>query len=294
MMQIITLTTDAGLKDHYVASIKASLYRQLPNVILIDISHDIRPFDSSEAAFQLRSCYTDFPDGTIHIIGVDSEPKIAEASIENNQQNFSPNYPSILVFENQYFIATDNGFFGAFLGDKKPSAFYNYLAIHEHLEMLRFTTKTCLAPLAIRIAKGEKAEQFCTGEENFKRSLLQNPIIEALSIQGHVIHIDSYGNLISNITKEDFDRFGENMPFTIYYHNKTYHLEKISPTYNSVILGDKVAIFNHAGLLEIAINQGANKGNGGADRLFGVRKGDVIRVDFEPAGSHKTINTLAF
>ena len=102
MMQIITLTTDAGLKDHYVASIKASLYRQLPNAILIDISHDIRPFDSSEAAFQLRNCYTDFPDGTIHIIGVDSEPKIAEASIENNQQNFSPNYPSILVFENQY------------------------------------------------------------------------------------------------------------------------------------------------------------------------------------------------
>ena len=55
-----------------------------------------------------------------------------------------------------------------------------------------------------------------TAEENFKKSLLQNPIIEALSIQGHVIHIDSYGNLISNITKEDFDRFGENMPFTIF------------------------------------------------------------------------------
>ena len=293
-MQIITLTTDAGLKDYYVASIKASLYRQLESINLIDISHDIRPFDTSEAAFQLRSCYKDFPDGTVHIIGVDSEPKIIGATFETNHSNFSPNYPSILIFENQYFIATDNGFFGAFLGDKKPTAFFNYLDVNNHLEMLKFTTKNCLVPLAIRIINGENIAQFCQAEENFKKSLLQNPTIESLSIQGHVIHIDSYGNLISNITIEDFNRFGENLPFSIYYHNKTYHLDKISPTYNSVVLGEKVAIFNNAGLLEIAINQGANRGNGGADRLFGVRKGDIIKFVFEPAGSHKTINSLEF
>ena len=294
MMQIITLTTDAGLKDYYVASLKASLYSVLTNIILVDISHDIRPFDSSEAAFQLRSCYKDFPKGTIHIIGVDSEPKLVNSANEASSQNSEPSYPSILFFEEQYFVATDNGFFGAFLGEKKGGAFYRYKNIEAHPEMLKFPTKNCLIPLAVKIIQGEKLDDFCVAGENFKISLLQNPIIESFSIQGNVIHIDSYGNLISNISKEDFDRFGENVPFTIYYHNKTYHLDKISPTYNSVVLGDKVAIFNNAGLLEIAINQGANRSFGGADKLFGVRKGDVIRVNFEPAGSHRTINTLQF
>jgi S-adenosylmethionine hydrolase len=151
-----------------------------------------------------------------------------------------------------------------------------------------------LIPLAVKIIQGEKPASFCEIAEDYKMALLLNPILEAISIQGHVIHIDSYGNLISNISKSDFDRFGENVPFTIYYHNKSYHLDKISPTYNSVVLGDKVAIFNNAGLLEIAINQGANRTYGGADKLFGVRKGDIIRVIFEPAGSHKSINTLQF
>ena len=115
-MQIITLTTDAGLKDYYVASLKATLYSQLPAVVLIDISHEIRPFDSSEAAFQLRSCYKDFLKGTIHIIGVDSEPNLLNTNKEFSANDFIPSYPSILFYEEQYFIATDNGFFGAFLG----------------------------------------------------------------------------------------------------------------------------------------------------------------------------------
>ena len=293
-MQIITLTTDAGLKDYYVASLKATLYSQLPAAVLIDISHEIRPFDSSEAAFQLRSCYKDFPKGTIHIIGVDSEPNLVNTNKEVSDNDFNPSYPSILFYDEQYFIATDNGFFGAFLGENKAGAFYRYKEIDSHPEMLKFPTKNCLIPLAVKIIQGEKPASFCEIAEDYKMSLLLNPILEAISIQGHVIHIDSYGNLISNISKSDFDRFGENVPFTIYYHNKSYHLDKISPTYNSVILGDKVAIFNNAGLLEIAINQGANRTYGGADKLFGVRKGDIIRVIFEPAGSHKSINTLQF
>ena len=213
---------------------------------------------------------------------------------EVSDNDFNPSYPSILFYDEQYFIATDNGFFGAFLGENKAGAFYRYKEIDSHPEMLKFPTKNCLIPLAVKIIQGEKPASFCEMAEDYKMSLLLNPILEAISIQGHVIHIDSYGNLISNISKSDFDRFGENVPFTIYYHNKSYHLDKISPTYNSVILGDKVAIFNNAGLLEIAINQGTNRTYGGADKLFGVRKGDIIRVIFEPAGSHKSINTLQF
>ena len=159
-MQIITLTTDAGLKDYYVASLKATLYSQLPAVVLIDISHEIRPFDSSEAAFQLRSCYKDFPKGTIHIIGVDSEPNLVNTNKEVSVNDFVPSYPSILFYEEQYFIATDNGFFGAFLGENKATAFYRFKEIDSHPEMLKFPTKNCLIPLAVKIIHGEKPASF--------------------------------------------------------------------------------------------------------------------------------------
>lgn len=293
-MQIITLTTDVGLKDYYVASIKGALFSALSSPVIIDISHEIKPFDTSEAAFQLRNCYRDFPKGTIHVIGVDSEPHLINSNQDSSDDLFAPSYPCILLFNEHYFIANDNGFFGAFLGDQPATAFYRYKQIENHPEMQSFPTKNCFVPLAIKIICGETPATFCEIASDFKIALLQNPIIESFSIQGNVIHIDSFGNLISNITKKDFDRFGENVPFVIYYFNKSYHLEKISPTYNSVAVGDKVAIFNNAGLLEIAINQGANRNFGGADKLFGVRKGDVIRVNFEPAGSHKSINTLQF
>ena len=75
-MQIITLTTDMGVRDHYVAALKGAILRHTPNARIIDISHTVRPFDVAEASFYVSSCFDDFPEGTVHVIGVDSEPMI--------------------------------------------------------------------------------------------------------------------------------------------------------------------------------------------------------------------------
>jgi len=96
-MQIITLTTDNGYHDYYVAAIKGKLFQAFPAAHIIDISHGITPFNIREAAFQLRCCYEEFPAGTIHLIGVDSEPQF-EAQKER--------YPGILKFKDQFFIST--------------------------------------------------------------------------------------------------------------------------------------------------------------------------------------------
>ena len=111
-------------------------------------------------------------------------------------------------------------------------------------------------------------------------------------IKGYVIHVDNYGNAITNINQELFERFGEDTPFVLYFKRKDYFIDVISGAYNEVPQGEKVAVFNENGLLEIAINRGANGSTGGAEQLFGLRINDMIRIEFTPAGSRETIESL--
>lgn len=277
-MQIVTLTSDTGLQDFYVAAMKGALLNLIPDATIIDVSHSVKPFDVAEAAYQVQSCYKDFPSGTIHIIAVDSEPVL-------NVQN--PSYPTIMKFRDQYFISNDNGFFGTFLDENQPDELYRFTAIENNDELLKFPTKNCFIPIASKIAQKMAISSFALPINTYKKAFVQKPVIEQFVMQGTVIHIDSFGNLITNISKSDFARFGENTPFTIYYVNKNYFIDRISKTYNEVSMGERVAIFNSNDLLEIAINRGANGSTGGADKLFGVRLGDIFRVEFAPAGSHK-------
>jgi len=284
-MQIITLTTDMGVRDHYVAAIKGAIFRLSPGATIVDVSHTVRPFDIAEAAYYISSCFSDFPEGSIHIIGVDSEPMINFSGSEGS-------FPSILIFKGHYFISNDNGFFGAFLQDQQADAFYRIDDVLSRPDLFKFPTKNMLVPAACKILNGEKIESFASEYKSFKKAFTLGALIETNLIKGNVVHIDNYGNLITNVHESLFDRFGKETPFTIYYRNKDYHIDEISSTYNSVPSGEKVAIFNNNGLLEIAINRGANMSNGGAEKLFGVRIGDVIRIEFTPRGSRNTLESL--
>jgi S-adenosylmethionine hydrolase len=284
-MQIITLTTDMGYRDHYVAAIKGNILKRCPDANIIDVSHTIKPFDVAEAAMYLSFCVDDFPEGTVHVIGVDSEPMINFGGSEGA-------FPSILYYKKQYFVATDNGFFGALLGENEADGFYRIDDVLSNLDLFKFPTKNMLIPAACRILNGEGVEKIASEFHTFKRAFTQMAIIESNLIKGNVTVIDSYGNLITNVHKSLFDRFGKDVPFTIYYRNKEYHIDTISPTYNSVPPGERVAIFNDAGMLEIAVNRGANSVTGGAEKLFGIRLGDIIRVEFTPRGSRSTLDSF--
>lgn len=284
-MQIITLTTDMGERDHYVASLKGTILRLCPNAKIVDVSHSVKPFDTAEAAFFLNSCIDDFPEGTVHVIGVDTEPMINFSGAEGS-------FPSVMKFRGQFIVGNDNGFFGAFLKEENAEGFYRIDDMLSNPSLFKFPTKNMLIPAACRILNGDLVEDFCSPFGSFKKAFAFTAVVETNLIKGNVIHIDNYGNLITNVHYTLFERFGQNMPFTIYYRNKDYYIDEISPTYNAVTPGEKVAIFNQNGLLEIAINRGANGSNGGADRLFGIRLGDVIRIEFTPRGSHTTIESL--
>ena len=108
-------------------------------------------------------------------------------------------------------------------------------------------------------------------------------------MRGIVIHVDSFGNLITNISKADFDRLPQDAPYEIKFANEKYYIDHISDTYNAVQQGERVALFNENNLLEIAINRGARQSTGGADILFGMKQGDRLRIESSPAGSRKTL-----
>jgi hypothetical protein len=284
-MQIITLTTDMGLKDHYVAALKGSIFSLVSEVQIIDISHDVNPFDVIQEAYFVGSCFRDFPKGTIHICAVDSEPIINFGSAS------SGSFPSVMLYEGHYFVSNDNGFFGLLLDGKQPEKFWRLDDVMSNPNMLKFPIKNILVPAAIKIAQNIEIETFAT-EGEFKKAFSITAVTEENLIKGNVIHINHFGNVITNISKELFYRIGQNAPFTIYFRRKEYYIEEISNSYSDVVEGEKVAIFNGNDFLEIAINRGANGRNGGASSLFGLSLQDIVRIEFTPRGSKETIESL--
>jgi S-adenosylmethionine hydrolase len=285
MMQIITLTTDMGLLDHYVAALKGSIFSLSSDVQIVDISHQVNPFDVSQEAFFVKSCYHEFPKGTIHLCTVDSEPVI------NFGSSSSGSFPSIMLYEGHYFVSNDNGFFGLLLDGNRPEKFWRLDDVMSNPNMLKFPIKNILVPATIKISQKIEIETFAT-ESDYKRAFSINAVTEENLIRGNVVHIDHFGNIITNISKELFHRIGQNAPFTIYFRRKEYYIEEISNTYSDVVEGEKVAIFNSNEMLEIAINRGANGRNGGASSLFGINLQDIVRIEFTPRGSKQTLESL--
>ena len=201
-------------------------------------------------------------------------------------------FPTVMEFAGQYFISNDNGFFGAFLKEERPVAIWRIEDFISDPDSFKFPTKNILVKAAIRILKGEKLESFATSFNGYKNALSLVAVSETNLIKGHVVHMDNYGNVMTNVHRSLFERFGKDTPFILYFKRKDYFIDVISNTYNEVAQGEKVAVFNESGFLEIAINRGANESTGGAEQLFGMHKNDIIRIEFTPAGSRETIESL--
>lgn len=261
-MSIITLTTDLGSKDHYVSSVKATIIRQLKNVNIVDISNDIPPFNLRHAAFVLKNVYQEFPNGTIHIIGVNAES--------------GNNIPHIAVSANgHYFVCADNGLLSLVL-DIKPDKIVD-LNLMSESDNHNFPTKDIFVKAACHIARGGTLELIGKPKEKFQVSNSSfQPLFDKKSIRGSVIHIDNYGNAITNVKKTLINDIAKGRKFKIYIGNKNYYtIERIYNKYNEVPLGEAVAIFISTDLLTISLNQGS------AANLMGISVNDIIRIEFD-------------
>lgn len=256
-MAIITLTSDWGLKDHYAGAVKGVILTKMPEARIVDISHNIPSFEIEQAAFVVRNTYPNFPPGTIHILGINTEEsdKFAHTVVE---------------MEGQYFIGTDNGIF-SLIFDRKPDKIVE-LTISQESDFFTFSSRDRFVKAAIHLAQGGKIETLGDVKDNIIEKILLKPVHDNDIVKGHVMYIDSYENIITNISQPFFKEARKNRKFNIVF--RSYEISKISLSYTDVAPGEILALFDSSGYLEIAMNQGNAAG------LLGLEVKDMIRIEF--------------
>ncbi len=267
-MAIVTLTTDWNRSDYYIGAVKGKLLTNNPGVQIVDICHQVQPFNLMQAAFILRNCCFDFPAGTIHLIAVN-------AALSKKRSLL------LIMIKEHYFISSDNGIVGLLSGEK-PDAVYR---IKTTKEASNFISLEIFTDAVHHIIEGDKLDTFCEPVTEYEEQIPYRPVIDKNLINGSVIYVDSFSNAITNISKETFDKVGKGKPFEIFIQSNHYKIDHINQTYSDSVSGELLALFNSIGLLEIAIN------NGFAADLLNLAINSAIRIKFyeEKPGSKLTL-----
>lgn len=256
-MAIVTLLTDSGESDFYVAAIKAKILSTNPGLTIVDISHHISSCDIAHAAFVLRSVFRDFPKGSVHLVGVDAA---------GNRNDI----PVAVQLEEHFFIGADNGLFG--LISDKPAQ--NVVELNKvNRVTTTFPEKDIFAPAAAKLASGVNISSLGTTLPQFKKMTDRYVKATRRTIAGHVIRVDHYGNLITNIPREAFETLSKGKSYVIQFGGEKFR--KIQTSYNQAEQGDCFVIFNSLNMLEIGIY----KGN--ASALLGLHYDSPISILFE-------------
>ncbi len=276
-MAIITLTTDFGLKDHFVAVLKGSIYSELPDAKIVDISHDIIPFNIQECAYILENSYKSFPKGTIHIVGVDSEE--------------TPENKHVAALINgHYFISANTGVIGLITSEMTPE---KVVEIHLPESIANsFPVLNVFVQVACHIARGGTLEIVGKPFKGLRdlREFSPRIVEDGKKIIGSVIYIDNYGNVITNIRKNLFEAYRNGREFELLVRN--HRIKKIHKAYNDFIdysldknqrkgAGDLLAIFNSSDYIELAIFKSNLNTVGGASTLLGMDYRDTVMIDFQ-------------
>ena len=252
-MPVVTLTTEWKPDDIYNGIIKGRLSSLSPGTIIIDNAFNIPVFNIARAAFIIRNTYTNYPEGSVHLICVHSEAIKGQEYL-------------VVKARNHYFIGTDNGIFNLILNSEPDEAIkISNSESYNELEIFARTASELLA--------GTKLTDLGKPVKSISERVPLRATIDKDKIIGCIIFIDSYGNAISNITREVFSRVFENRNFRILIQSNKNFTDNISEKYSDVPVGELLAKFNQLDLLEIAIN-GAN-----VSELLSIETGSVVRID---------------
>jgi S-adenosylmethionine hydrolase len=276
-MPIITLTTDFGWKDPYVGAVKGAIYKELENVNIVDISHEVTPFNIAEAAYIIKNAYHSFPDGTIHIIGVDAE-------------HTPENIHIAVLLKGHFFICADNGVLALIMNKLRPEKLVE-INIHDRISS-NFTTLDVFVSTACHIARGGTLEVIGKPISRIRAISGVTPKISETKniIYGQVIYIDNYGNSVTNINKEIFEQIGKGRKFELSARNEKFN--KIFKRYSDIINfdddekkrdvdGKGLVIFNSAGYIEIATYKSNPLTVGSASTLFGLQINAPVIITFK-------------
>ncbi|TXH22405.1 MAG: hypothetical protein E6Q95_02235 [Chitinophagaceae bacterium] len=247
-MNFITLITDIGKQNHLIGVVKAQLLQAVHDSHIIDISHNIAPFDFPQASYISRGTFNNFPEFSFHIIIVNF--------FDKQHDHF------LLVFyKNQYILCADNGLIGMLL-DEKPEMVLS-IPFEKNAAHNLLTCTKVMATTIKKIVDGIPIQKIGIPDLSFNYINPLQPNINQNNIETQILYIDSFENVVVNITKDQFEKHRNGRKFKILF-TRNEMIETISNTYADVQEGQKLAFFNSLGYLEIAINKGNAAG------LFGL------------------------
>ena len=262
---IITLTTDWGTRDFFAGMVKGRLLSYVPDATLVDITHEIAPFDQNYAAFVVRHACTGFPEGTIHLIDVNAVESASEAFVVARSRG-------------QYYVCTDNGMPAAALGDSCDKVVQ--VDLYQEGDFYTFAAYSLFCKVAKSLAEGADMETLGHALPGLSQLSQLAPIYDGSDrMTAHIAYIDAYGNAYLNVTYQEFERMRAGRPFRLWV---------------SKIAGESVSVVVHSydddagarhprllltvsatGCLQIALRRES------AARLFGLKVGQGVEIAFQ-------------
>ena len=251
---MLTLLSDFGTRDSFVGIAKGILLQQLPNVSIIDLSHEVLPFHFLQCSYYLKSSYAHFPENTVHLSLFDIMHEIPAKLL-------------ILKKGTQFILSSDNGLLPLTFPESRGKVYQHVDLAYSYQEWIKNA-----GIFISQLAKDGFIMPHLQAAEPYKGPHTIEPYENGANLECQVIHVDIYGNVITNLTQENFELVRKNRKFEIEFARWS-DITEISADYSSVPEGEKLVLFNSGGFLEIAVNKGS------AAQLFG----------FSVAGDHQLI-----
>jgi S-adenosylmethionine hydrolase len=257
---IVTLTTDFGLQDAYVGSMKGVILSIHPQAKIVDITHELPAHRILPAAYVLRDACPRFPPGTVHVAVVD--PGVGGRRA-----------PLLLKIDDRFYVGPDNGMFGLLMADLPLQGAWRLERREHFLHPVSntFHGRDIFAPVAARLAAGTPPDAFGPAAADPSSLSLPAHHEEAGTLSGQVVWIDRFGNCITNLTEKAVSRWAKGASFSVLAASKK--IAGMSTTYESTPEGEALSLINSMGYLEVACNQAR------ADRALSIREGDPVVLE---------------
>lgn len=239
-MPIVTLTSDIGMQDFMPGAVKGQLLQENADFNIVDITHLLSPFNYPQAAYICRNAIRNFPKGSFHLVLV-------------NLFDEKPEHLLLIEHEGQFIACADNGLITMILEETPQKVVA--------LKLDKTAPKNTLYCISVfakainEIAKGKKIEEVGDDSVSIRVKNPLRPMLGQDWIEGQIIFIDSFENVVINIHKDEFEEQRRGRKFSIVFKRDEV-IDKISETYADVADGEKLAHFNSAGYLEISMNKG--------------------------------------
>jgi S-adenosyl-L-methionine hydrolase (adenosine-forming) len=254
---IITLLTDFGLSDPYLAMMKGVILSINPGAVIVDVTHSIMTGGIAQASNVIKETYPFFPNGTVHVAVVDP-------GVGSKRRLLG------IEAEDHFFIGPDNGLFWPIIEDNKEAVIVQLTESRYFLPHVTstFHGREVFAPVAAHLSQGEELIRMGTRIYDPVEITLPSPHVIDNTLYGEIMRIDNFGNLITNIREKELDDFLNKSDPIIFIGD--LEMKKIDKTYFDVEEGEPLALINSSGFLEVAVNLGK------ASEYIGINKEDIL------------------